>query len=768
MKQIRSVAILGAGTMGSQIAAHMANAGLPTLLLDIDKQTALAGLQRAKRLKPAPFFSADSEALISVGGFESHLIHLQEYDWIVEAIVEQLDAKRQLLERVDAVRTLGTIVSSNTSGIPIVDITKDRSTDFRKYSLGTHFFNPPRYLSLLEIIPTRETDPSVVDDLMHFCDHRLGKGVIIAKDTPNFIANRIGVFSAIQTLKLLGQGDFTVEEVDAITGPAIGRPKSATCRTMDIAGLDILVQVAKNIAQRLTTVDEREAFVPPPFLNQMVEQGRIGAKAGEGFYKRIRQNNENRILTFDLATMDYRERQAVQLASLEATNPKDDSGHRTRQLFLGKDPVGKFLRASLGQTLLYAATVAPKIAHSIDDIDRALRWGFGWELGPFELWDAIGINDVLDVCGVATPPEFVADLLQNKTTSTGDPIRFRKHFQLESDPELQLLRSSKERSKIVQSNKGASLVDVGRGALVLEFHSKMNTLNGDTVAMLIASVSEATANFDALIIANDAKNFSAGANLSFVLNAARNGHWNQIDKMVQSFQEAVIGLRYAEVPVVAAPSGLTLGGGCEIALHSVRVQASAETYMGQVEVGVGLIPAGGGTKELLVRFTTGTRFGGGNPLRLIQHVFQLIGFGKVSTSAADAKHLGFLRDVDGITMRRERLVHDAVTVATNLVKSGYQRPQAKRDIPVGGNDIRAALDLSVHLALRAGQLSEHDALIGRTLSRILSGGDIPHATTVTEKHLLDLEREAFLSLCGQIRTQDRIAHMLTTGKTLRN
>ena len=768
MKQIRSIAILGAGTMGSQIAAHMANAGLPTLLLDIDKQTALMGLQRAKKLKPAPFFSEDCEALVTVGGFESHLTQLQEYDWIVEAIVEQVDAKRQLLERVDAVRAPGTIVSSNTSGIPIIDITRERSNDFRKYCLGTHFFNPPRYLSLLEIIPTRETDPSVVDDLMHFCDHRLGKGVIIAKDTPNFIANRIGVFSAIQTLKLLGQGNVTVEEVDAITGPVIGRPKSATCRTVDIAGLDILVQVAKNIAGRLTSIEEREAFAPPAFLNEMVEQGRIGAKVGEGFYKRVRQNNKNRILTFDLATMDYRERLEVQLASLDAINSRDDLGQRTRQLFIGKDPVGKFLRASLGQTLLYSATVASEIAHSIDDVDRALRWGFGWELGPFELWDAIGIDTILDVCGVATPPELVADLLKNKTPSGGDPIRFRKHLQLEPDPELQLLRSSRERSKIVQSNKGASLVDVGHGVLVLEFHSKMNTIDGDTVAMLTAGVSEATANFDALIIANDAENFSVGANLSFVLNAAKDGHWNQIDGMVKSFQDAVIGLRYSEVPVVAVPSGLTLGGGCEIALHSARAQASAETYMGQVEVGVGLIPAGGGTKELLVRFTNGIQFGVGDPLPLIQRVFQLIGFGKVSASAEEAKHLGLLREIDGITMRRERLLHSAVKVATELAKTGYQRPRTKQNIAVGGNDIRAALDLSVHLALRAGRLSEHDALIGRTLSRILAGGDIPHATTVTENHLLDLEREAFLSLCGETRTQDRMTHMLTTGKTLRN
>ena len=768
MQRIHSVAVLGAGVMGAQIAAHAANAGLSVLLLDLDAATAREGLKRARKLKPDPFFTPGTAGRIAVGGFDTDLARIAESDWIVEAVVERLDVKQDLLARVEPHRAPHAVVSSNTSGIPVASLAAGRGEAFRRHWLGTHFFNPPRYLPLLEIIPTADTDPAVIDAMVRFGDRALGKGVVVAKDTPNFIGNRIGLFGVMRVLEQLADGAFTIEEIDAMTGPAIGRPRSATFRTLDIAGLDILAHVAANLAERLENAEERAAFAPPRLVADLVERGWIGSKAGAGFYRKQKAGGDSEILTLDPGTMDYRARRSPRLPALDAASAIEDHGERIRTLFQGRDRVGEFLRATLAPMLAYAAEIAPAIAHSIDDVDRAMRWGFGWELGPFEIWDAIGIDAVLEAAGRTDPPALVRELRESAPSGAAADIRFRENAAPPRAPDLQLLRQAKDARPPVRRNAGASLVDLGDGVLGLEFHSKMNSIGGDTVAMMKAGVEEASGNFEALVIGNDAPAFSAGANLMLLLLEAQEENWDEIDLMVRTFQSAVLGLRYAGVPVVAAPAGPALGGGCEIVLHADRVQAAAETYLGQVEVGAGLIPAGGGTKELLVRFMARAASDAADPLPHVRQAFELIGFGKVSTSAGDARRLGLLRDTDGVTMNRERLLTDAKTAALELARAGYQPPPRPDAIPVGGAGVRAALDLGVHLAWRGGHVSDYDAHVGRTLSRILAGGDLPHATTVSEQRLLDLEREAFLSLCGEPKTQERIAHVLKTGKPLRN
>ncbi len=755
---IRSAAVLGAGTMGAQIAAHLANAGVPVRLLDLTADVASQGLKRAMALKPDPFFTKDARALITIGGFDRDLASIAEADWIVEAVVEQPDVKRTLLERVDAARRPGSIVSSNTSGIPIASLAEGRSEDFRRHWLGTHFFNPPRYLRLLEIIPTADTARTVVEQMTWFADHRLGKGVVVTKDTPNFIGNRIGLFGVIGILRALESGEFTIEEIDAITGPALGRPKSATFRTMDIAGIDVLAHVAKNLTDRLTDPESQRAFVIPSIVARLIERGSVGEKAGRGFYKKA----GNDILTLDPASLEYRPRQSARLASLDGAQSITDTRERIRTLLLGRDKVGAFLRATLGETLVYAATVAPEIAHSIDDVDRAMQWGFAWELGPFEIWDAVGIKDLLDAMKIASPPPLVADIFAKGRT------RFRDNGVPPAGPDLQILKSAKDRRKIVASNPGASLVDLGDGVLALDLHSKLNTIGGDTVQMLMSGVKEASANFSALVIGTEASDFSAGANLMLLLLEAQEGNWDELDMMVRAFQGATSALRYSPVPVVSCPAGRTLAGGCEIVISADRMQASAETYMGLVEVGVGLIPAGGGTTEMLARAMERLPGRQADPLPFVQSVFETLGFAKVSTSAANAHELGFVRDVDAITMNRERLVADAKALALERVREGYQPPARRTAIPVGGENVFAALKLGVHLAWRAGRLGDHDKVVGTALARILAGGSLPHQATVTEQYLLDLEREAFLKLCGERKTLERIQHTLKTGKPLRN
>jgi 3-hydroxyacyl-CoA dehydrogenase len=755
---IRSVAVLGSGTMGSQIAAHFANARVPVLLLDLTVDVAREGLKRARALKPDPFFVPEAAQRIETGDFDSGLPRLADVDWIIEAVVERIDIKRALLERVDAVRRPGAIVSSNTSGIPIAALAEGRSDDFRRHWLGTHFFNPPRHLHLLEIIPTAETEASVVDRVSHFADVDLGKGIVVAKDVPNFIANHIGVYSIAQILQVFSSGEYTIEEIDAMTGPALGRPKSATFRTADIVGIDVLGLVARNLLERLPETAAHSVFRLPPLVDTLIERGWIGEKAGQGFYKKQGRD----ILTLDSGSMSYRPSQSARLPALDAVRALESPAERIRKLFLGQDRVGSFLRRTLGPTLLYAAQTAPDIAHSIDDADRAMKWGFGWELGPFETWDAIGVREVLDACGNPPAPPLVERLLQSPAP------RFRTGDVPPAGPGLQLLKSAKDRQRIVRRNAGASLVDLDDGVLALEFHSKMNTIGGDTLEMLQAGLSEAARNFQALVIANDAPNFSAGANLMLLLMEAQEQNWDDLDLMIRTFQGTTQALRYAEVPVVSCPAGLTLGGGCEIVLHTDRVQSAAEAYIGLPETGVGLIPAAGGTTEMLARVMEGAPTSPQSDLLpFVQRAFETIGFAKVSTSADDARRLAFLRRVDAVSMNRERAAADAKAFALERVREGYRKP-LPRTIAVGGDSVQAALKLGVHLAWRAGRIGDHDAVVGRALARVLAGGALPHQTMVGEQYLLDLEREAFLALCGEPKTLERIQHTLKTGKPLRN
>jgi 3-hydroxyacyl-CoA dehydrogenase len=767
---IHSVAVLGAGVMGAQIAAHVANAGVPALLLDLTAQTAADGLKRARALKPDPFFTPDTWKLVTTAGFDDGLPRLRDADWVIEAVVELADVKRELLAKVDAARRPGSIVSSNTSGIPIAALAEGRSDDFRRHWLGTHFFNPPRYLHLLEIIPTAETSAEVVAAMSRFADRSLGKGVVIAKDSPNFIGNHLALYRVVRTLVKIASGEFTIEEVDAITGPALGRPNSATFRTLDLAGLDILSHVIANLHERLPDERSRAAFSLPDLVGRMLARGMTGEKAGQGFYKRVKSpSGESEILTLDPGTLEYRPRQSPKLPSLENARTIGDLGVRVRTLFAGTDRVGAFLRDTLAPTLVYAAHVAPEIAHDTDDVDRVMRWGFGWELGPFELADAIGLPAVLDAAGRASP-----ELL-----ATGPPAIWRAALAAgarslrtgtvpPAGPGLEILRAAKDRARVVKKNAGASLVDLDDGVLCVEFHSKMNTIGGDTLEMLHAGVREASRNFAALVVGNEGTHFSAGANIMLVLLEAQEENWDEIDLMIRGFQQATMALRYADVPVVVAPAGLTLGGGCEVALHGDRVQAAAEAYIGLVEVGVGLIPAGGGTKEMVARAAESLPPGSSDYLPPIQRVFEAIGFARTSTSAADARRLGYLRDVDGVTMNRERLLWEAKAVALQRAADGYRPPQPRLAIPVGGESVSAGLKLGVHLAWRAGRISDHDALIGRTLAHVMAGGALPHPTTVTEQRLLDLEREAFLRLVGEAKTRERIQHTLKTGKPLRN
>ena len=761
-RPIQRAAVLGAGTMGAQIAAHLANAGVPVHLLDLTPEAARAGLERLRKQKPDPCFLPDTHTLIRPGGFDD-LSLVSDADWVVEAIIESLDAKRDLLARLEPHLKADAIVSSNTSAIPLAEIAAGRSPAFRRRWVGSHFFNPPRYLYLLEIIPIADTDPDVVRRLSAFADRHLGKGVVVAHDRPGFIGNRIGMFGAMRLVEAAASGEFSIEEIEAVTGPVIGRPSSATFRTLDLVGIDIFAHVAADLAARLGPEEGAASYAAPPLIAAMLERTFLGAKTGEGFYKRVKEGGDSKILVLDHKTMAFRESRPAALPSVEAARTIPHTGERIKALFLGRDRVGALLRQTLGATLLYAARVAPDVAASIDDVDRAMRWGFGWELGPFETWDAIGVEQVVEACGVSDPPRLVRDVL-----ATGAK-RFRSSPLPPAAPDRLLLRTARaDPRSIVRTNAGASLVDLGDGVLCVEFHAKMNAIGGDQVQMLLAGVKEAARNGQALVIGNDAQNFSAGANLMLVLLEAQEGNWEDLDLMIRTFQQSTMALRYSDVPVVVAPAGLTLGGGAEIALHADRVQAAAETYMGLVEVGVGLVPAGGGTKEMLLRAMTGVPTPQSDPLPYVQKAFETVALAKVSTSGAEARRLGYLAATDGFTMNRERLIADAKAKALERVREGYVKPAPRTAVPVGGASLGAALKLGVHLAWRAGRASDHDALIARKVAHIFAGGDLPHATTVSEQYLLDLEREAFLSLLGERKTLERIQHTLKTGKPLRN
>jgi 3-hydroxyacyl-CoA dehydrogenase len=747
--------------MGAQIAAFFASAGLDVLALDVTAKAAREGIDRLRKVTPDPYYTADAASRIRTMGFDEGLPRLAACDWILESVVERLDVKRALLASIDAVRRPGTIVSTNTSGLSIAAMAEGRSADFRRHWLGTHFFNPPRYLHLLELVPGPDTDDGVIGRVALFADRRLGKGFVVAKDTPNFIANRIGMFAVLRVLEVFQRGGWSIEEIDELTGPVLGRPKSATFRTLDLAGLDVLEHVAGTMASSLSAGDERAGFALPAVADELINRGWLGEKTGQGFYKRVKlPDGQSRILALDAKTFEYRPLKPVELPALAGIGREPDVRARIRALVQAEGREGAFTRATLLPALAYAAKVADEVASGIDDVDRAMRWGFGWELGPLEIADAIGLPTVAAHIS-PVPARWQGAIDLGRTTLRVMP--------LEPATGCEILRSARERSAVVRQNAGASLVDLGDGVLAVEFHSKMNTIGADAVEMVHAGLQEAAARRGALVIGNEAANFSAGANLMLVVGAAQAGRWDEIDTMVRAFQRMTMSMKYADVPVIVAPGGLCLGGGCEIALHGTRVQAAAETYMGLPESGVGLVPAGGGTKEMLMRCLEARPSGtAGSLLTFVQPVFETLALAKVSTSGPDAKRLGYLRQGDGITMNRDRLIAEAKVAAAAKAVEGHLPPPAADAVPVGGESLEAALKLGAHLAMRAGRATEHDVKVAHRLAWILAGGSLPHATTVSEDYLLDLEREAFLSLCGEAKTQERIVHTLKTGKPLRN
>ena len=801
--KVEKAAVLGAGTMGAQIAAHLANAGVPTLLLDIapkeltaeettkgltlqskDVRNRIArnGLESAKKAKPAAFFTPDAAALVSVGNFDDDLAKLKDCDLIIEAVVESLEIKRGLFERVEQHRKPGAIVGSNTSGIPIRQLADGRSDDFRAHFLGVHFFNPPRYLHLVEIIRTQWTKPEVSCFLYGFLDQRLGKGVVSAKDQPNFIANRIGTYGSMVTIKTMLDDGYSIEEIDKITGQAVGRPKSATFRTLDLVGLDVGAHVIKNLYEALPNDEERDVFVAPEFLTQMVGRGILGNKTKGGFYKRqTGEGGKKEIWAIDHATLDYRPAQKVKLPSLDAAKNIEDLQQRIKALTWGKDRVGSFLWKTMSRTFRYTANLIPEIADTIVEVDRAMRWGYNWELGIFETWDAIGVEKSVARMkeeGQQIPAN-VQKMLDSGATSfykqeNGQDFYFdfasNQYQTLPDQPGVIVLKAVKDRTGVIKKNSGASLIDIGDGVACLEFHSKMNSIGGDTLQMLKQSLAEVEKNFVGMVVGNQGTNFCVGANIMLMLMGAQEEDWEELDMMGRAFQSATMSLRYSPKPVVVAPFNLVFGGGCEMVLHGDRVRAAAETYIGLVEVGVGIIPAGGGTKELLLRTMDSIpkNVTDADPFPFVKRAFETIALAKVATSAAEARQLGFLAEDDTISMNKDRLIADAKKEVLALAASGYVQPQQRTDILALGNPALATLKLGIHQMKRGGYISEHDAVIGEKLARILTGGDLNHETRVSEQYLLDLEREAFLSLAGMRKTQDRLAAMLKTGKPLRN
>ncbi len=801
--RIDKAAVLGAGTMGAQIAAHLANADVPTILLDIApreltpeeqakgwtlqtrqvrNRIASAGLESARKAKPAPFFTPATASRISIGNFEDDLEKLQDCDLIIEAVVENLEIKRSLFERVDQLRKPGSIVASNTSGIPIHLLAAGRSEDFRSHFLGVHFFNPPRYLHLVELIRTEWTKPEISCFVFGFLDQRLGKGVVPAKDRPNFIANRIGSYGALHTIKTMLEDGYSIEEVDRMTGPALGRPKTATFRTFDLVGLDVFTHVIRNLYQALPEDDERSLFRAPEFLSTMVAQGRLGNKTKAGFYKRAQAAGDKKeYLVIDPATLEYRPSQKVKLPSIEMARNIDQTSERVKALVWGRDRVGLFLWKTLAATLNYAANRIPEVADTVVDVDRAMRWGFNWELGPFELWDAIGVEESASRLKEEGHrlPENVQKLLDSGA-KTFYKIHDGQHFYfdfaseqylpLSEPPGLIILKSVKDRTGVIRKNAGASLIDIGEGVACLEFHSKMNAIGGDTLQILRQSLAEVEKNFVGLVLGNQGQNFCVGANLMLMLMEAQEENWEELDMMARVFQAATMSLRYSPKPVVVAPFNMVFGGGCEMVLHADHVRAAAETYIGLVEVGVGIIPGGGGTKEMLVRALDSIpgNLDDADPFPFVKRAFETIALAKVATSAEEARTLGFLAARDSISMNADRLVADARKEVLALAARGYLQPQQRTDILALGMPALATLKLGIHQMTRGGYISEHDALIGEKLARILTGGDLNHEARVSEQYLLDLEREAFLSLVGTRKTQERIAHMLKTGKPLRN
>jgi 3-hydroxyacyl-CoA dehydrogenase len=791
---IQRAAVIGAGIMGAGIAAHLANVGIPVLLLDIvpedargstdpeaRNRIAASGLAKAMAARPASaFYTPRFARLVTVGNIEDDLERLANVDWIVEAVFEQVEIKTALYARIEKVRREGTIITSNTSGLPATLLLDGRSPDFRQSFLITHFFNPVRFMKLLELVAGPETRPDLMSYMGDFCTERLGKGIVYCKDRPNFIGNRIGTYGFLATVhRVLAEG-YRIEEADAILGPAMGRPRSAAFRTADLAGIDTLLHVADNLYANLPDDPEREKLRMPQLVREMVAAGKIGDKAGQGFYKRVAGNGRSEILVIDPATLEYRPQASIHFSSLDAVKEMPDVYDRIRTLINSSDRAGKLAWELTADTLLYTAAVAEEISADIVNIDRAMRWGFNWEVGPFQLWDALGVETLagrMESEGRVLPP------LVEKVRATAEGRFYNQTPELtyydfgsgsylpmpETGPKLSLTILKQAGGVVVKENRSASLIDLGDGVLGLEFHAKMNAIDDELTAMMRASIEEAEKNWRGLVIGNEAPDFSVGANLAQVLMASKMRMWPQIEKSVSALQQTHLALKYSRVPVVAAPAGRALGGGCEIVMHAHKVRAAAETYLGLVEVGAGVIPAGGGCKELLARMPELSPEKG--PFAASRHAFEVVAVATVATSAADAVQYGFLRKSDGVTLDRERLLADAKADALALAAArdrGEWQPPVPPAFHLPGAGGRLVLEQVVEGLRLTGKASDYDAVVSGKLAYVLTGGDCSPLDTLTEQDILDLEREAFISLCGNAETQDRMEALLKTGKPLRN
>lgn len=805
--KIHKAVVIGAGTMGGGIAAHLANAGVPVTLLDIvpreltpqEKSQGLTlddpvvrnrivqqGLDSALKSRPASFFTKDTAALVSIGNLEDDFETIVDADWVIEVIIENLKIKRQLMQRIDAIRQPFTIVSTNTSGIPVASIAEGLSEGFRQHFLGTHFFNPPRYLKLLEVIPTQDTLPEVVQVIGRFSEQRLGKGIVPAKDTPNFIANRLAFGSAAFALDYILEHGYTVPEVDVITGPPMGNPKTATFRLIDLVGIDVWDHVGKNLAPAIPEDEHALRYLNSEAVNHligtMVERGALGNKTKLGFYKQVRTDEGGKeFWTLNLETLEYDPPTKPRFDSIGKVKDKEDLGERLRILLGADDRAGQLVRALTYQSLAYASERIPEVADTPKPIDDAMRWGFGREAGPFETWDMLGVAETVDAMTAAgfPPAAWVGEMLaadqptfyqyENGTKIGVYNPQKGVYERIERPESLIVLKEMKPAGKVVEKNPGASLIDLGDGVGCVEFHTKMNTLDQDIFSILQKALDRAEfGEFEGLVIGNEADNFSAGANVFLIVMNAQSGQWEQLEALVKSMQDILMRVRYFPKPVVAAPAGLALGGGTEITMSASRVVASAELYAGLVEIGVGVIPAGTGTKEMLRRVLNPAMLTPDvQALPFLQRIFEQIGLAKVATSAEEARQLGILSPCDRVVMNRDQLLSEAKKEVLHMASSGY-RPPLPEMVYAAGRDALSAMRVGIHMMKEAGYITEYELHIASKLAYVLTGGELSKPAWVEEQYILDLEREAILSLCGEQKTQERMWHMLNTGKPLRN
>lgn len=787
--------------MGSRIACHFANIGIEVLLLDIvprelnAKESAKGistdseifrnrivndALTSSIKANPSPIYRKADVQLITTGNFDDDLYKISDCDWTIEVVIENLNIKKKVFDNVEKHRKLGTLITSNTSGIPINLMLEGRSEDFQKNFCGTHFFNPPRYLKLLEIIPTPKTDQSVVDFLMNYGDKFLGKTTVLCKDTPAFIANRIGVFGIMDLFHTVEEMGLTVGEVDKLTGSILGRPKSATFRTCDVVGLDTLVKVANGVEANCPNDEEKSKFKIPSYINKMVENGWLGSKSNQGFYKKSKdENGKKTILELNLQTLEYTSKSQVKFATLELAKQEDKLENRVKILASGKDKAGEFYRKTFTNLFKYVSKRIPEISDEVYRIDQAMSAGFGWDIGPFELWDAVGLKNSLALmqqAGIAPAPWVTSMIEAGNDSFYKVDGGVKKYYDIESKAYkaipgtdefiiLDTLRSN----NVVWKNAGASVLDLGDGVLNIEFHSKMNTMGGDVLQGIQTGIDIAEKDgWNGVVIANQGGNFSVGANLGMVFMLAVEQEYDELDFAIRAFQKTMMRVRYSDIPVIVSPHGMALGGGCEIALHADKVVASAETYTGLVEIGAGVIPGGGGTKEFALRISDAT-FEGDIELPALKEAFLTIGMAKVSTSAAEAIDLGYyVKGRDQFVLNQNRQITEAKKAAIELSSSGYTRPVERKDIRVLGRQGLGMVYAGANTMYSGKYISKHDKLISEKLGYVLCGGDLTSKTKVSEQYLLDLERQAFLSLLGEKKTLERIQSLLTTGKTLRN